>query len=566
MLTTVIFSGPLRREYRDFRIYPRMDRAYKKIAAEQYGEAEALLLEVISIDSSRTDAYEALINLYLKSEEYGKAERYLAKVSPKSSAAQNYYYAVTPKMIGGVNPLEKPAAFSFQTGYMKLQHSYLLIDRGYYRKAEATLLELNQNYPQYDQPDEALVHLYMQMEDTAKVIHYLSKLSENNPMRAYYALQVEQYEKSRGQDGKIIPEISANPEKTAEQIRYEKMNGVYTLMEQGKYREARSVLLEMDKRSPGNVQISEALLVVCAELGMADSAEMYAGLLPRSSKTRNQFYHNAAAREVQRENFEQAYIYMDSLEKSDGAVRQGELAYVARAQGYSFQKQGDIASAESSFRRALSHDETDVESRRALALLLLKEERFSEAKVVTRELDPSDAIHLSIAISEAALLRQGGLSDSALALLSGLDEAVEKSEGYYAEKGYNQRSIGLYDSAVVSFEKARELNSENYGYRREIAQTKAAAGKRGEASREYEKAIDEVPLYAKERGFSAEEEKSDLFRLQRTNHYLQKAWDFNFTTLLRLDEFHTPLMAISPLQYASYTGFLTLKRPFLRHR
>lgn len=555
-------TGPLRREYRDFRVYPRMDRAYKRIAAKEYGEAEKLLLDVIRIDPSRQDAYETLINLYVKTGEYSKVEPYITKVSPKSSASQNYYYSITPKMPGAEITVKAPPAFSIEAGYLKLKHSYLLIDRGYYKKAEATLLDLNHNYPQYDQPDEALIVLYLEMEDTAKAIYYLSQLSDNNRMREYYEPQLKKYQdKSNSLMGPVVskPERAV---KSSEQIHYEQMSRVYLLIEEKKYSEAEKTLLKMYSRTPENQQICEALLVINSEQGRMDEAEKYAKQLPRSSKTRNQFYHNAAAQEVQRGNFDQAYLYMDSLDRSNAKVHQSELAYVARAQAYDHQNNGDFESAEQAFRQALVYDESDSEARRALIMLLAGRKEYNEAKQAAKELSLSDPIHVSLAVDFAAELRQNNQSDSALTVLSAVNDEITKTEGFYAEKGYNQRNLDMADSAVISFEKAREINSENYGYTREIAQSKQLAGDKDGASSAYIRAIDEVPLFAQNRNLTESEKKIDLFRLQRTNHYLQKVWDFNLTTLWRLDDFETPTTAVSPLEYASYSGFLNLEVSF----
>lgn len=551
-LTNAYSTGVLRREYRDFRIYPRMDRAYKKIATENYGEAEALLLQVIDIDSARTDAYEVLINLYLKTGEYYRAKPYLKKVPSSSYAAQNYYYAMAPKMAGAVKLEEIPPPFSLETAYMKLQHSYLLIDRGYYKKAEAILLDLNENYSQYEQPDEALALLYMTTKDTAKVIYYLSQLPIDNATRKFYELQVEKYHGSHEQKKSIN-----SSETVRKQSHYDKMNLVYEFIENGDYRKAESLLLDMESENPGNIQIQEALLVVYTERGMPESAEKYAALLPRSSNTRNQYYHNAAAREVQRENFEQVYIYIDSIES--GSINDSERAYVARSQGYFYQKKGDISDAESAFRRALSHDESDTDSRRALVGILADQKRFDEAAVIAQKLPESDPLHLSLAVGEASELRQAGLSDSALKVLSGV---ITKSEVYYAEKGYCQKNLNMYDSAIISFETARRSNSENFGYTREIAQSKQLVADKAGAMAEYKRAIDESSDFARNRELTEDEAKVDLFQLQRTNHYLQKGWDFNFTTLVRLDAFDTPFMAVSPLEYASYTGFISFEALF----
>src|SRR5712691_5298034 len=53
----------LEREYRNFRTYPRLDRAFRLIEAEKYLEARRLLEQVVEIDSARDEAWSALFEV-----------------------------------------------------------------------------------------------------------------------------------------------------------------------------------------------------------------------------------------------------------------------------------------------------------------------------------------------------------------------------------------------------------------------------------------------------------------------------------------------------------------------
>jgi len=60
----------LSREYRDFRAYPRMDKAYKLIEAEKYADAIPLLQKVLEIEPANKRAYIALVEVCLQLGKY----------------------------------------------------------------------------------------------------------------------------------------------------------------------------------------------------------------------------------------------------------------------------------------------------------------------------------------------------------------------------------------------------------------------------------------------------------------------------------------------------------------
>jgi len=84
------------REYRQFRAYPRLDRAYRMIKAGKLADARRLLEEVVVIDPGRADAWSALFETCVKMKDYACVTRQAAArlaARPGDADAQ-YFLAV----------------------------------------------------------------------------------------------------------------------------------------------------------------------------------------------------------------------------------------------------------------------------------------------------------------------------------------------------------------------------------------------------------------------------------------------------------------------------------------
>lgn len=551
--------------YKEYRIYPRMDRAYKYIASEKYAGAEKLLLDVIKIDSEYTPAYEALINLYVMTNQQDKAKPYITKCTPQSNAVLNYYASLIPKMKGVKNPLTLPKPHSIETAYILFNRAKLLEKLGYINKAENILLNLNLHFPEYDQPKMALTELYLAQKDTAKALYYLSELPKDNELRKLYEPQRLSYIKAH--QGKIVkpkPYIKSKKE-IQEEKRYKAMVKVYKLIDDKKYAEAEKQLNFIVKKYGETQFTTEAYLVVTAGQRKYAEAEKYAKKLPPTSQTRSDFYFQGISREALDGNYTKSKEFLDSLHlPTTDTLYTTQLAFLQRAKGYNFLKNGKYNKAEQEFRNAIISDPTNEDSRVALVNTLILEKKFNDAQANLKGLKDSTQLYSVIAIANAQQLRLMGKSDSSLTILATVDTNNQKNEMYQAEKGYAFESLRMYDSASVAFTDARTFNIKeaqkdttkiNYGYTRAIAQALDRSKQRKEATKEYHRAIDEASLFAQNRFLDSNDIEVDKFNLQRANLYLNKSWDFNVTTLMRLDDYSTPEMITSAVQYASYTGF-----------
>ena len=80
------FSTWLGEGYKEFRIHPRIDRAYVLIKQGKEDEAKKLLEKVIEIDYTNSQAKEMLLELCLKQKDEVCVNKYLSKVKSKSSS------------------------------------------------------------------------------------------------------------------------------------------------------------------------------------------------------------------------------------------------------------------------------------------------------------------------------------------------------------------------------------------------------------------------------------------------------------------------------------------------
>ena len=81
------FTTWLDKGYKEFRVHPRIDKAYTLIKEGKDSEAQKLLEKVLEIDSKNTQAKEILLELCLKRKDESCADRYISDVETKSSSA-----------------------------------------------------------------------------------------------------------------------------------------------------------------------------------------------------------------------------------------------------------------------------------------------------------------------------------------------------------------------------------------------------------------------------------------------------------------------------------------------
>jgi len=91
--TLLLFSNPvetfttwLDKGYKEFRVHPRIDKAYALIKEGNDSEAQELLEKVLEIDSKNNQAKEMLLELCLKRKDKSCADRYLSEVKSKNSS------------------------------------------------------------------------------------------------------------------------------------------------------------------------------------------------------------------------------------------------------------------------------------------------------------------------------------------------------------------------------------------------------------------------------------------------------------------------------------------------
>ncbi len=80
------FTTWLGEGYKEFRVHPRIDKAYLLIKEGKESEAQKLLEKVLEIDSNNSRAKEMLLELCLKRKDERCADRYLSEVKSKSSS------------------------------------------------------------------------------------------------------------------------------------------------------------------------------------------------------------------------------------------------------------------------------------------------------------------------------------------------------------------------------------------------------------------------------------------------------------------------------------------------
>ena len=80
------FTTWLDKGYKEFRVHPRIDKAYALIKQGKNSEAQKLLEKVIEIDSKNNQAKEMLLELCLKRKDEICVNKYLSEIKSKSSS------------------------------------------------------------------------------------------------------------------------------------------------------------------------------------------------------------------------------------------------------------------------------------------------------------------------------------------------------------------------------------------------------------------------------------------------------------------------------------------------
>lgn len=557
--TTLLAEGPLRREYKEFRTYPRLDRAYKLIDQKEYGLAEELLLEVIRIDPKKKEAYNALVNLYVVADRYEEAGKYVGKLSYEDSGLSNYLASQKPKMPGEVDSTGAPIQpYSLITAATRLNLAYTLIDEGYYGKAENILVDLHYYYPEYTQPEEALVVLYLTSGDTARAVQYYNELPDGNPVKMRYATlgTVKQTAVASRKKGRPQKQRSLSKEEK----RYFRLQTVYNLLNENENDKALEELEQLHRDFPQDTVIGRIYVQTLLNKEKVEQAETVAVAFEAEQSPRTAFSYYKMNQMVAQNQFKSAALMTDSLGISNDSVK-AVLSYISRAEGYYLLSERRVDEAEESFRRSLYFKPDSEESLNALMALLISEKRLDEAAPFLRKVPSNSDVLFHYYLARSSDFRAEHEYDSAALFLGLIDSSHHNSVAFLAEKAYVKRGSGELDSALILFEQCRD-KSENVGYTRELAFTHQKMNAVDSASLYYKKAVDELEQYALQNELSETEAALDSFNIQRSNYYLKKQWNFTFNFQPRLNSYEYDKVVTSPFEYASYSGYTSLEASF----
>lgn len=106
----------LSREYNRFRTYPRLDRAYKKIKAEQYDEALLLLYKILEIEPAQVEANQVLLQVCFELKDYNCVINQATKwknITPNTPIA-DYYAALAYQQTGQQTQAIQQAESAYQ--------------------------------------------------------------------------------------------------------------------------------------------------------------------------------------------------------------------------------------------------------------------------------------------------------------------------------------------------------------------------------------------------------------------------------------------------------------------
>lgn len=126
--SSVLTENWLSNEYKRFRIFPRLDRAYKLIKQKEYNEAIPLLRKVIQIDPDNDEANKVLLQVCLETQQYDcvtlQADKW--KKTTTDNPVADYYSAIAYHESGQLTKAVKHAKTAYQNTILSVERRILI--------------------------------------------------------------------------------------------------------------------------------------------------------------------------------------------------------------------------------------------------------------------------------------------------------------------------------------------------------------------------------------------------------------------------------------------------------